>query len=267
MESVVENNSGSIEGNGQSAVPRRQPMPNPWCAIGWLVSFAILHFAGVFLYIAGYGGYLGAQLGAQGGVVEPASIQQAVEVHIQTPAALAGMYLTQFCLILPALLLASKFESQTRRETLAISGFGLGSLWRWLSLLVVFMIAQVLTVKSLGIEQGEFMQMLAGSRHFPLALVVVLAAPLLEELLFRGYLFSAWRQTRLGFSGTLLLTSALFTLIHWGQYHWVQLSFVFVLALLLGLARERSGSVLLPMLLHLLNNLVSAIVVIYLGIL
>ncbi|SDK50785.1 hypothetical protein SAMN05216212_2502 [Microbulbifer yueqingensis] len=242
-------------------------MPNPWCAIGWLVSFAILHFAGVFLYIAGYGGYLGAQLGAQGGVVEPASIQQAVEVHIQTTAALAGMYLTQFCLILPALLLASKFESQTRRETLAISGFGLGSLWRWLSLLVVFMIAQVLTVKSLGIEQGEFMQMLAGSRHFPLALVVVLAAPLLEELLFRGYLFSAWRQTRLGFSGTLLLTSALFTLIHWGQYHWVQLSFVFVLALLLGLARERSGSVLLPMLLHLLNNLVSAIVVIYLGIL
>jgi membrane protease YdiL (CAAX protease family) len=117
------------------------------------------------------------------------------------------------------------------------------------------------------IDPGEFMHMLAGSRHLPVALVIVLVAPVLEELLFRGYLFKAWRHTRLGLSGTLVLTSALFALLHWGQYHWVQLAFVFVLALGLGLAREKSGSVLLPMILHALNNLVSAILVIYLGLL
>nr|WP_277611316.1 CPBP family intramembrane glutamic endopeptidase [Microbulbifer celer] len=111
------------------------------------------------------------------------------------------------------------------------------------------------------------METLAGSKHLLLALIIVFAAPLLEELVFRGYLFRAWRHSRLGFSGTLLLTSILFALLHAGQYHWIQLSFIFVLALILGVAREKSGSVLLPMLLHLLNNLTSAVVVIYFGIL
>ena len=244
-----------------------QSLPGPWRATGWLLVFAVLHFLGVFLYLVGYGGYLGAQLGAQGEVVDPAAIQLAVEAHLQTPAAMAGSYLVQFILILPLLLLVSNFKTRPRWSTLGVRPFAFGSIWRWLILLLLFLAGQLLAVRLLDIEQGEFMQLLAGSRHLPLVLVIVLAAPLLEELLFRGYLFTAWRQTRLGFSGTLLLTSGLFTLMHWGQYHWMQLSFVFVLALLLGLARERSGSVLLPMLLHLLNNLVSAVVVIYLGIL
>ncbi|WP_323845665.1 type II CAAX endopeptidase family protein [Microbulbifer magnicolonia] len=226
-----------------------------------------MHFLAIFLYIAGYGGYLGAQIGAKGEVLDPAAIQSAVQAHMQTPAAMAGFYLLQFSLIMPVLLLVAKFRGQSRWDTLAVRPFALKFLWRWVALLLVFLFAQIFVVRLLGIGQGEFMEMLAGIRHLPLALVIVMAAPLLEELVFRGYLFSAWRRTRLGFSGTLLLTSALFTLLHWGQYHWVQLGSIFVLALILGLAREKSGSVLLPMLLHLLNNLVSTIVVIYLGIL
>ncbi|MCW8126877.1 CPBP family intramembrane glutamic endopeptidase [Microbulbifer halophilus] len=267
MESVEKNISSTSEDDSGAESTQAGLLPSPWYATSWLTLFAILHFVGVFLYIAGYGGYLGAQFGANGEVVDPASIQKSVEAHIKTPAALTGMYLAQFCLILPVLLFASKFDTQTRRATLALRAFELSSLWRWLPVLVVFLVAQMLTVKALGIEQGEFMQSIAGSRNLPLALVLVLAAPLLEELVFRGYLFRAWRQSRLGFSGTLLLTSTLFTLLHWGQYHWLQLGFVFVLALVLGMARERSGSVLLPMLLHALNNLGAAILVIYLGIL
>lgn len=264
METMLQD---TAKGAGFGSDSRDELLPHPWRAMGWLFVFVMLHFLGVFLYVVGYGGYLGAQLGAQGNSVDAAAVQAAVEAHMQTAAAMAGGYLMQFFLILPLLLLVSNFKSQSRWCTLGVRRFDFESIGRWLLLLALFLAGQILTVRLLNVEQGEFIQMLAGSRHLPLALVVVLAAPLLEELLFRGYLFSAWRHSRLGLSGTLLLTSGLFTLMHWGQYHWVQLSFVFLLALILGLARERTGSVLLPILLHLLNNFVSAIVVIYLGIL
>ncbi|MCX2784211.1 CPBP family intramembrane metalloprotease [Microbulbifer thermotolerans] len=229
--------------------------------------FAILYFLASFLYIIGYGGYLGAQYGAQGEMPDPAEIQAAVAAHLQTPAAIVGSYLVQFFLIIPVLLAVANFKTQSLWSTLAVRPFAIKLVWLWIGLLLVFLAAQSFLVRLLDVAPGEFMQMLAGSRHLPLVLVIVLVAPVLEELIFRGYLFTAWRQSRLGLTGTLLLTSALFALMHWGQYHWVQAVFIFILALMLGIAREKSGSVLLPMLLHGLNNLASAIVVIYLGIL
>lgn len=241
--------------------------PHPWRAAGWLCVLTALYFLGVFFYIAGYGAYLGVQASKRGELLDPIAVQSAVEAHMQTPGAMAGVYMVQFFLMLPVLLLAADFKGQSRWNTLALQPFAPGVLGRWCLLLAVFLVAQIAVVGLLGIEPSEFMQSLAGSRHLPLTLVVVLAAPLLEELVFRGYLFTAWRHSRLGFSGTLLLTSTLFALWHWGQYHWVQTAFIFILALILGYAREKSGSVLLPMLLHSLNNLVSAIVVIYLGVL
>lgn len=241
--------------------------PAPWRAAGWLVVFALLHFIGVFLYIAGYGGYLGAQLGAQGEVVDPVAVQAQIAEHVTQPGAMAGMYLAQFALILPVLLLVSRFKGQTAVQTLGIHSFSRKQVLPWLGVLAVFLAAEITAARLFDIEQGEFMEALAGSKNLLLAVVLVIAAPLLEELVFRGYLFRAWRNTRLGFSGTLLLTSALFTLLHWGQYSLVQLSFVFTLALILGFAREKSGSVLLPMLLHLGNNFAAAVLVLYLGIL
>ncbi len=43
---------------------------------------------------------------------------------------------------------------------------------------------------------------------------LVLAAPLAEEFLFRGFLFQGWSQSRLGGSGTVLLPAALWAMIH-----------------------------------------------------
>ncbi|WP_078083282.1 CPBP family intramembrane glutamic endopeptidase [Microbulbifer mangrovi] len=264
METVVTESTGSGPEPTAAAV---KVQPHPWRAAGWLVLFAVLHLLGVFLYIAGYGGYLGAQLGAQGEVVDPVAVQAQIAEHVTQPGAMAGMYLAQFVLILPVLLLVSRFKGQTAAQTLGIQSFSIKQVIPWMGVLAVFLAVETTAARVFNIEQGEFMEMLAGSKHLLLALVLVFAAPLLEELVFRGYLFRAWRNTRLGFSGTLLLTSALFTLLHWGQYSLVQLSFIFTLALILGFAREKSGSVLLPMFLHLGNNLAAAVLVLYLGIL
>ena len=61
---------------------------------------------------------------------------------------------------------------------------------------------------------------------------------------------------------TLIL---LFTLLHAGQYPGILLGMLFAFSLLLGLARERSGSLYVPVALHALNNLIAWVLVVYLG--
>lgn len=267
MESVQGSQIGEFAGAERKGDGAEGGFPGPWKAAGWLLVFSLLYVLGGFFYIVGYGGYLGAQAGANGEVLDPAAIQGMAEAHLKSPSGMLGIFIMQIALTLPVVLLAARSKVQGLTRTLSWRTFSPASLWRWMPILLAYLLLQMAAVYLFEIEPGEFMEALAGSRHLGLALVIVFAAPVLEELIFRGYLFGAWRKTRLGLAGTLLLTSGLFTLMHWGQYGWVQMSFIFALAMILGLARERSGSVLLPMALHMLNNLVAAITVIYLGIL
>ena len=133
----------------------------------------------------------------------------------------------------------------------------------WLAYLAITYVINLLA----QVDPGDFMRSLNGSQHLGAALVLVIGAPLLEEVIFRGYLFKAWRHSRLGLSGTLLLTSALFTALHLSQYNWTYLSMIFALSLILGLAREKSGSIWVPLAIHAANNLVATVTIIYLGML
>jgi membrane protease YdiL (CAAX protease family)/Flp pilus assembly protein TadD len=82
---------------------------------------------------------------------------------------------------------------------------------------------------------------------------VVFFAPMAEEVLFRGLLFGAlqkWLSTR----STILVTAALFALIHMQAIYFLP---IFLLGLLCGWARHKSGSLAVPMSLHVLNNGIS----------
>lgn len=94
-------------------------------------------------------------------------------------------------------------------------------------------------------------------------LAFVFLGPVIEELVFRGYLFQALRHSRLGLWGTLILTSVLFTAIHGYQYPWITLLHVFAFSLLLGMARKKTGSLYVPIALHMLNNAVAMTVLLY----
>lgn len=87
---------------------------------------------------------------------------------------------------------------------------------------------------------------------------IVVAAPLSEELFFRGFLFRGWERSRLGGVGTILLTSVCWAAGHL-QYDIYGISQVLVTGLVLGLARWRTGSVLLTMLLHAMMNLLATL--------
>jgi uncharacterized protein len=82
---------------------------------------------------------------------------------------------------------------------------------------------------------------------------VVVAAPLFEEIFFRGFLFTGLQHSRLGGIGAIAFTSLVWAAIHL-QYDWVGMLYVLAGGFLLGMARLRTGSVGLCILLHALMN-------------
>jgi membrane protease YdiL (CAAX protease family) len=86
-------------------------------------------------------------------------------------------------------------------------------------------------------------------------LAIGVLGPISEELVFRGVLFAVLlRKLRLPL--TLLVTSVGFGLMHYG-YDWPVVALVCLDGLFFGLARYRSGSTYLTMLLHSIGNLIS----------
>lgn len=268
QEEPAETSSCGIDDSATLIEPPKEHLPSFGRSLGWLVLFLVVFFAAVVVYLVGYSIALGIEYGVQGlATADPQVMEAQIEQHLIEPNGFVGIYLTQCLLLLPLVLLAANFRSQSWRTTLAVNFFEKRQLVVWLAVWLVFFAVQWLVNQIFNIDPGEFMRSLSNTKHLPLALVLVICAPLLEELVFRGYLFKAWRHTRLGLSGTLLLTSVLFTLLHAGQYHFTILVMIFVLSIILGLAREKSGSIWVPIAIHSANNLVAAITVIYFGIL
>jgi membrane protease YdiL (CAAX protease family) len=129
-----------------------------------------------------------------------------------------------------------------------------------LALLTYFVITYF-TSNMLSLETPQSMIDIYSSTDYFILLIiaVVIAAPIFEELLFRGFMFTGLKHSPLGIIGTIIITSILFTLIHGGQYELIDLALLFPLAVILGLARHRSGGIYLPIYLHFMNNLLASI--------
>ena len=89
-------------------------------------------------------------------------------------------------------------------------------------------------------------------------LALVVAAPLFEEVLFRGFLLEGLRHSRLGPVGAVVLTSLAWVAVH-QQYGPYELATIFVVGLVLGTARVTSGSLYPSLLIHAGFNLVATI--------
>lgn len=78
---------------------------------------------------------------------------------------------------------------------------------------------------------------------------IAIGAPLAEEVIFRGQLFSALSTTRLGVAGTTVLTSALWALLHVTE-PWLSIGLIFVMGLLFGWMMWRFGSLWVTIICH-----------------
>jgi membrane protease YdiL (CAAX protease family) len=90
---------------------------------------------------------------------------------------------------------------------------------------------------------------------YSVGVLAVLAAPLMEELFFRGFLYPALR--RFGTVTAVLLTSLAFAGVHGGQYGWAWsvVLLMFFVGLVLTIVRAWTGSVATGFLIHCGYNL------------
>jgi len=87
---------------------------------------------------------------------------------------------------------------------------------------------------------------------------VIVAAPVSEEVFFRGFLFRGLAESRMRPWGAILFTSLVWSLIHI-QYDWFGIAQIFLAGIFLGWIRWYSGTITLTILLHALQNLIATI--------
>jgi membrane protease YdiL (CAAX protease family) len=127
--------------------------------------------------------------------------------------------------------------------------WGIGATVAWLAVSAVLM---VFAGRYLGADPA-----------WPVFIYSVLLTPVFEEVMFRGYIQSALRAQKLRFAYVNLAGAGLFVLIHcvgWSFQGSLMNNLVtvvpalFGLSLVFGYIRERSGSLLAPIILHIGNN-------------
>jgi membrane protease YdiL (CAAX protease family) len=99
------------------------------------------------------------------------------------------------------------------------------------------------------------------TRKIPIILLAIVIAPLAEEFFFRGFLYGVLKRYAGGLPA-LLLTGVAFAVIH---LHLPSLLPLFLLACVLTLAYELSGSLLVPMAMHALFNAITLVGVFFAG--
>lgn len=133
-------------------------------------------------------------------------------------------------------------------------------LLKWLGIFILLGIATELISRNVPGFQTDFMERILASStdRLLLFLGIGLMAPLFEEFLLRGLLLGSVRHMADEHTA-IAITAGVFTLMHM-QYSWQIMLLILPMGIVLGYARTRSGSIWVPVLLHVLNNTISVFV-------
>lgn len=140
--------------------------------------------------------------------------------------------------------------------------------WYWVvfsgcTLLGIQILTQVL-IRFLPERESPFDQLLKSSQQVRIAVAIlaVCTAPIVEEVVYRGLLFSALRK-RIGVIATVIIVTATFAGVHVFQNlgAWVSISGLAFLSLVLTTVRARTKSVLPCVFIHTLNNAFASLVI------
>ncbi|HYV06216.1 MAG TPA: type II CAAX endopeptidase family protein [Blastocatellia bacterium] len=121
-------------------------------------------------------------------------------------------------------------------------------------------------LRSLPERVSPFEEMLKSSQSIKITTVflAILTAPLIEEIVYRGVLFSALRK-RLSAAATVVLVTLVFVGVHVPQYRgaWRTIAALTLLSFSLTIVRAKTSSILPSFLIHLVNNTVSSIAILF----
>jgi membrane protease YdiL (CAAX protease family) len=156
-------------------------------------------------------------------------------------------------------LIAWNLTESNRHQYLCLKPVAFTTLLKWIGLFVLVYVAAVLVLIWLDLSIGnDFMSTMYLNTKpvWMLWLAVVVAVPLFEEVFFRGFLLTDFASSFMRPIGAVLVTTTLWTALH-TQYDAAGIAVVFCMGLLLGIARIRTGSLMVPLGIHALENMVA----------
>jgi membrane protease YdiL (CAAX protease family) len=231
-------------------LPRPTPSDPPWnswAAIAvWVFSvLAILIFPAVFLlpYLARFRD----SFGSDQELIDFAQ-SDPTAVLLQVGAVIPAHLITFFA----AWLVATRVRTYRLGETL---GFRSGGVrwWHYLAILVAFFAMAAVVQYYVPEQDNQLLRVLRSSRAavFLVAFLATFTAPIVEEMVYRGLLFSAFQRS-IGVHWAFVLVSFLFALVHFPQYleSPSTLLLLGVLSLVLTAVRVYSGNLLPCIILH-----------------
>ena len=175
-----------------------------------------------------------------------------IVAFIECPSLLGGA-----CVLLPALWLVIRLRHGLRfADYLALRRFPVWQLAAWSALSIVIWATAFHLAALSGDQSGKISNAKLAANSAPLLVIIFthdFLAPVSEELLFRGFLFRGIAASRAGWIAAILIPNLLWVEGH-PQYDAPVLAALFVIGCVYGLARHLSGSVLLPILLHMAQN-------------
>ncbi len=247
-----------------------KPTPNdpPWgsgVAIGMWFTSVLLIIIVPALFLAPYAISLASQNSDSADLVKSLSTDPTAIV-LQVLAIIPAHLIT----ILLAWMLVTQGRKYSFRDTLGWESGGM-RWWHYVVILVGFFCLAAVVGNYLPEQETELTRILKSSRSavFLVAFMATFTAPLVEEVIYRGVLYSALQRT-VGVNAAIGLVTFLFALVHVPQYleSASTLILLAILSLILTLVRVRTGNLLPCVILHTLFNGIQSVLLIaepYLG--
>lgn len=232
------------------------PTPNnpPWSSLAafgvWVASILLIAIVPAFFIIP--------YAALNGGM---ASLQNIQDNPTAILLNMIGTFPAHIFTLVLAWFVVTKNRKFSFKETLGWSNDNFK--WFYHILIIVGFFGAAAVVSSLFPEQdNQFMRILRSSRAvvFVVAALATLTAPIVEEVVYRGLMYSAFQRS-IGVTGAVVLVTALFALVHVPQY-WGSPGTIFLiclLSLILTLIRVRTGNLLPCIILHTIFNGIQSI--------
>lgn len=242
----------------ETPTPNNPPWNNLTAFLVWIASVAFILIVpnvlvGIYLYKSG------VNFGDRDALVEFIKTDPTTNI-----LAIVAVIPAHILTIVLAWFVVTKFNKFSFRQTL---GWRFGTFKIWYIFLIVglfFALAGILTTY-FGETDNDLLRILRTSRSvvYIVAFLATFTAPLIEEVVYRGILYSALQRS-IGVAYAVVVVTLLFALVHVPQYYpdFVSISMILLLSLVLTLVRVRSGNLLPCIALHFVFNGIQSLLLI-----
>lgn len=170
---------------------------------------------------------------------------------------------------IPLLIKASGIKNKVNYlDYWALKQVNTKELIKWLIVGLIFWLIATSAEEFFKINVEQFMLDVKGAINslemaILMLVTICLVGPVVEELVFRGWLFSQIEQTKLGSIGALFLSSILFTVIHTQYDSLITVIMIFMQSLFLGFIRYKTCNISYSIAIHILFNSLTTITIFF----